>query len=187
MSLLLIVAALPLAGAFFVRWWLGLRVLETTGIRACRCDLDRWMPSPVDSGSVHRADGTAADFGRELRIKALASWREQEPKAASSRESARRFGVAVPPLSAVVAVFAVLVGKIPVLGAIAVVLLITAVAAAFGLLSLPPELQAITHAAKRMRKDRCFPDRDDEEAVIACAVAIAWSESLPPVLRMIQK
>lgn len=187
MSLLLVVALLPLAGALFIRWWFGLRVLETTGARDCRCDLSHWLPSPADAALVHRADGSAADFGRELRNKALVSWREQNPKAVKARESALRFGVAVPPLSAIVAVFAVLVGKIPVLGAIGLLLLITAIAAAFSLLSLPPELQAITEAAKRMRKDRSFPIRDDEEAVIACAVAHAWSESLPPLLRLIQK
>lgn len=132
---------------------------------------------------IQRADGSALEFGGQLRDKALATWREHEPKAAAARENARRFGMAVPPLSVLIAVFAVLVGKIPVLGAIAIFLGATALAAVVGLMSLPGELAAIQREAKKARDKRAFPDDDDELAIIRCAKATAWDRAIPPILR----
>lgn len=185
--LILLLSLFPIAIALIARWWFGLRVLAGAGARNCRCDLARWLPAPGDESVIHRAEKSAAEFGRELRIKALTEWREQDPKAAAARESTRRFGIAVPPLSGVVAVFAVLVGKIPVIGAIAVVLGASALAAAFGLLSLAPELRAIARSARKLKQERIFPAGDEEEAVIQCAIAEAWIECPPPILRWLQR
>lgn len=185
--LLLILSALPLAAAMILRWWFGVRILAQLGPRPCRCDLGRWMPAPDDSAIIHRAEESADEFGRQLRLKALAEWRVLDPKAAASRESARRFGMAVPPLSGLVAVFAALLAKIPIFGAVAILLATTALATAVGLLSLAPELRAIARAAQTLRKNRSFTQSEDEEAVVACAVAHAWKETLPPILRLIQR
>ena len=124
--LLFIFSAIPIVAALVVRWYFGLRILADEGNRPCRCDLATWMPLPEDSAVIHRAEESAAEFGRQLRLKALAEWREQDPKAAAARENSRRFGMAVPPLSGVIAVFAVLVAKIPIMGGISCVLAATA-------------------------------------------------------------
>lgn len=184
--LLLILSLLPLAAALGARWWFALRVLRGEGRRACRCDLGRWF-APGAADVIRRSEASAAEFGGELRDRALAVWKDENPKAAASREGARRFGMAVPPLSILVAVFAVLVGKLPVLGAIAIFLAACALAAVFGLMSLPAELSAISRAAKRARDARAFPDGDDEMAVIRCAQATAWDLAIPPVLRWVGK
>ena len=185
--ILFLFSALPIAAALIARWMFGLRVLAETGSRPCRCDLGTWLPAPDDSTVIHRADESAAEFGRQLRLKALAEWRERDPKAANSRENSRRFGLAVPPLSGIIAVFAVLVAKIPLIGGISVLLAATALATALGLLSLGPELNAITLAAKKLRAAKSFPRRDDKDAVIRCAVAHAWMKTLPPILARMQR
>lgn len=185
-KLLLLFSIIPIAAALIARWWFGLRVLSADGLRPCRCDLGTWMPSPDDQAVIHRSEESAAEFGRQLRLKALAEWRERDPRAAVSRENAKRFGMAVPPLSGIVAILAVVVARIPVMGAISVVFAATALACVFGLLSLAPELLAITQASKKLREAKSFPRRDDEEAVIRCAVAHAWKESLPPILAKLQ-
>lgn len=185
--LILMLSLLPIAAAMIARWWFGLRVLAAEGKQTCRCDLARWMPAPGDTALTHRAEKSAEEFGRELRLKSLAEWREETPKAAAAREGTRRFGRAVPPLSAMVAVFALLVGKVPLAGVLAIVVGACAVAAALGLLSLPPELQAIARGAGRMKQKKGFPARDDEENVIRCAIAHAWNEAVPPVLRWLQR
>ena len=95
--------------------------------------------------------------------------------------------MAVPPLSGIIAIFAILVAKIPIIGAVSVLLAATALASALGLLSLGPELQAITRSARKLRDDKGFPNRVDEEAVIRCALAHAWKESLPPILGLLQR
>lgn len=184
---LLLISVVPIVIALAARWWFGMRVLAGLGGRICRCDLDRWLPAPSDGAVVHRAEETAAEFGKQLREKALAEWREHDPKAVKSRESGKRFGMAVPPLAGIVAVMAVFVAKIPVLGAIAATLAATAIAALIGVLSITPELAALTRAAKRLRESKSFPSRDDEEAVIRCALALAWKETLPPILAAFQR
>jgi hypothetical protein len=184
---ILLLSLLPIAAAMIARWWFGLRVLADDGKQNCRCDLAQWMPPPGDEAVIHRAEKSAAEFGRELRLKALAEWREHDPKAAAAREGTRRFGRAVPPLSVMVAVFALLVGKIPLAGVMAIVACACAVAAALGLLTLPQELQAIARSAHNMRQQKSFPKEDDEESVIRCAIAHAWDETVPPVLRWLHR
>jgi hypothetical protein len=185
--LILFLSLFPIAIALIARWWFGLRVLMTDGRRPCRCDLSNWLPPPGDTALVHRAENSAAEFGRQLRLKALAEWRAEEPKAAGSRDKATRFGLAVPALSGIAAVFAVVVGKIPILGAVAIVLAATAVSAALALLALPPERTAISRSARKMRGARSFPRSEDEEAVVRCAIAHAWEAALPPILRWAHK
>jgi hypothetical protein len=184
--LLLLLSILPIVATLVARWWFGIRVLATAGKHACRCDLAHWMPAPGDAAVVHRAEKSAAEFGHELRLKALADWRDQDPKAAASREGTRRFGKVAPALSMMIAVFALLVHKVPLTGAVAIVALAIAFTAVLGLLSLPTELQAITRTAKGLRKQASFPSRDDEETVIRCALAHAWADSPPAIFRWFQ-
>ena len=184
---ILFISLFPIAIALAARWWFGMRILAGEGGRACRCDLKRWLPTPGDEAVVHRAEASAETFGSQLRIKALAEWSESDPKAAASRENTRRFGLAVPPFSGIIAVFAVLVGKVPVMGAIAILLGATALAAVMGLLTLPAELAAINRTARKARENGHFPSRDDEDAVIRCASAHAWDLALPPILRWLHR
>jgi len=185
--LLFLFSILPIAAALGARWFFGMRVLAEDGARPCRCDLGTWMPLPDDKAVIHRAEESAAEFGRQLRLKAMAEWRASDPQAAAARESSRRFGMAVPPLSGIVAVFALIVAKIPVMGLLAIVLAATALASVLGVLSMAPELAAITRAARKLREAKSFPRRDDEDAVIRCAVAHAWKETLPPILGLLQR
>ncbi|MEI7957186.1 MAG: hypothetical protein WCJ66_18640, partial [Verrucomicrobiota bacterium] len=112
-------------------------------------------------------------------------WQRDDPKRAAARESSRRFGLAVPPFSAMVAVFAMILAKIPVVGAIAIFIAATALATAFGLLTLGEELRAISRVARALRESRAFIRSDDEDAVIQAAIARAWFETLPRVLQML--
>ena len=184
---ILILSFLPILLALAARWWFGQRVLVREGGRSCRVDLGRWKPHAEAAAAVEREEGSAHDFGWRLRRSALAEWRERDPRAASRRESARRFGMAVPPLSVVVSAFAVLVGKLTVMGAFAMIFAATAFAAFYGMLALGRELSAIAASAGELRATRAFRRSDDESAVIRCATAHAWNEALPPVLRWLVK
>lgn len=185
--LLLFFSLLPLALALIARWWFGARVLASYGKRMCRCDLRLWTPAHDEKTSVHRAEDTAAEFGNQLRRKALHEWQERDPKSANSREHSRRFGIAVPPLGGVVAVLAVIAGKIPVLGAFAIFVAALALSAVLGILALPPELITIARTTKRIREQCAFSSSDDIDAIARCASALAWEQALPPILRMLQK
>ncbi|MEY5019320.1 MAG: hypothetical protein RLZ22_408 [Verrucomicrobiota bacterium] len=187
LRLLLFFSLFSLALALIARWWFGARVLDSYGKRMCRCDLKLWTPAPHDAASVHRAEASAEEFGNQLRQKALQEWRQTDPKSANAREQSRRFGVAAPPLGGVVAVLAVIAGKIPVLGAFAIFIVAVALSAVLGILALPPELTAIARTSKRIRDQRAFPSSEDSEAIVRCASAHAWEQALPPVLRMLKK
>lgn len=180
--LLLIFSVLPIVVAMAARWWFGLRVLSEEGRRMCRCNAEK-CPWPLDDAT----EKSAGEFGRKLRLQALAEWSERDPKAANSRENSRRFGMAVPPMSGIIAIFALIVAKVGIYAAFTIFASATAISCAFGLLSLAPELRAIAFMAKKIRNDRSFPRSEDEDAVVNCAIAHAWKETLPPVLALIQK
>ncbi|WAC18250.1 hypothetical protein OVA24_13490 [Luteolibacter sp. SL250] len=182
--LIFIISILPIVAAIVARWYFGLRVLSKDGRQPCTVDPIRWQVYLGDKPALETPSAPAVELGKVLRLAALEDWKTREPKKAASRESARKFGLAVPPLALVIAVFALLVAKIPFLGAVAILFASTALSAAFGLLSLGGELRAIAVTTRKLRESRSFMRRDDEEAVASCAVAHAWSESIPPILRV---
>ena len=185
--LLTFLAALPIVAALIARWWFGMRILATEGQRRCKCDIVLWEKA---FGAEHLPPSSEADaylYAELLRKSAIADWFTRDSKAASSREGARRFGMAVPPLSVMVAILAVIVGKIPVTGAIAIFLLAIAFSVIISYLSIAPELKAMLVTSRRLRDMRVFFRRDDEDAVIATVTAIVWKEAAPPIFKLIQR
>ena len=168
-----------LAAALLLRGWFGKRALVAFGGRHCNADPERWQSW---AGETLPEKGDAATLGRELRRVALRRWSDQDPKAARAREAARRFGFAVPPLTIVVLVFAMISVKLPLFGALAIALGAIALSTAVGLLSIGVELRAVGRAVGEVRGLRLFRRADDEEAVVACAEAAVWMAALPPIL-----
>lgn len=184
---LILIAALPIIAAFVARWWLGLRILSSTGRRQCSCDLALWEKAFGAENPPPSKSGDAVLFAGALRKIALADWKTREPKAAASREGVRRFGMAVPPLSLMIVVLGIIVGRVPAIWAIPVFLLAIAFAVIVSYLSVAPELKAMLLASRRLRDSGVFHRRDDEDAVIAATTALAWKESAPPVFNLIQR
>ncbi len=187
LRLLIILAALPILAAFVARWWFGVRLLSSVGLRQCSCKLARWEETFGADSLPPSESGDARIFAAHLRKAALEDWKIRDPKAAAAREATRRFGMAVPPLSLMVAILAIIVGKIPAAAAIAVFLLAIAFSVIISYLSISPELKAILAASRRLRDRGIFHRRDDEDAVIQAAAAIAWKEGAPPVFNLIQR
>lgn len=185
--LLILLAALPVVAAFLARWWFGMRILASAGRRQCSCNLDRWEKTFGSASLPPSEKGDAGIFAAKLRESALADWKTRNPKAAASREGARRFGMAVPPLSLMIAILAIIVGKIPIAGAIAIFLLAIAFSVIISYLSIAPELNAILLTSRRLRDSGVFRRRDDEDAVIEAARALVWKEAAPPVFNLIQR
>ena len=186
--LILFLSLFPIAIALVARWWFGARVLAARARAPAAAISAAGCPRPAMTALIHRAEESAGEFGRQLRLKALAEWQATDPKAARSRENTRRFGLAVPPLSGVVAVFAVLVGKIPVMGAVTLFCSEPPrLSALLGLLSLPPELAPSPAPPAEPATTKVSRISDDEEAVIRCAIAHAWDAALPPVMRGFHK
>lgn len=187
LRLLILLAALPIIAAFIARWWLGLRVLSSAGRQQCSCDLALWEKTFGAENLPPSNSGDAKIFAATLRKSALTDWKTREPKSAASREGVRRFGMAVPPLSLLIVILGILVGRVPVVWAIPVFLTAIAVAIIFSYLSIAPELNAMLVASRRLRASAVFHRRDEEDAVIAATKALVWKEATPPILNLIQR
>jgi len=185
--LLILLAVLPIVAGFVARWWFGMRILSTAGRRQCTCDLSRWENAFGAENLPPSKEGDARIFAELLRKAALADWKTRDPKAAASREAARRFGMAVPPLSLMIAILAMLAFKVQFGWVLAIFLLAIAFSVIISYLSISPELNAILTAARRLRDTGAFHRRDDEDAVIQAAAALAWKEGAPPVFNLIQR
>jgi len=179
---LFLISALLLAAAVLARGWFGKRVLAADGARPCRANPERWREL---AGGESPGEATAEIYGRLLWQAALARWRREDPRAARAREAAKRFGLAVPPLTLVILVFAVALAKLPLFGALAIALGMTALATLAGLVSIGSELAAVARFAREVRARHAFARLEDEHAAVACAEATVWLETLPPVLRWI--
>lgn len=127
---------------------------------------------------------TYADLFRKT---ALADWRVRDKKTAISREGTRRFGMAVPPLTAMIVILGIMVGRITPTYAIAIFLLAAAFSAIIAYLSIAPEIQALLITSRRLRSSGIFHRRDDEDAVIEAAIALTWKEAAPPIFNLIQR
>lgn len=184
---LIILAILPIIVAFGARWWFGMRILSSSAKRQCRCDLEKWNKAFGNKNLPVEKETDAASYARLLRKSALEDWKTREPKAAATREGTRRFGMAVPPFAAMIAILGMLVGRIPFIGVIAIFLFAIAFAVIVSYLSIAPELKAMLTTARRLRDTGVFYRRDDEDAVIASITALTWKESAPPVFNLLQR
>ncbi|TAG11739.1 MAG: hypothetical protein EAZ42_00040 [Verrucomicrobia bacterium] len=187
MKLILLASLLILIAAFLLRWWYGRRVLAIWGNHPCRCNLQKWLPPADDTRTVHRAEGTAGEFARELHGKAITDWKKDRSRASKGRENARRFTNLIPPLCMALAVLIVFTGRMPIMGVIAVGAAMTALGLFMSILSLPSELQAIRQEINTLREQKCFPNREDESAIIRCAMAYPWLDLLPAWLKWISR
>ncbi len=184
---LIILAIVPIILGLGARWWFGIRILSSSAKRQCRCDLEKWNKAFGDKNLPVEKENNATFYARLLRKAALEDWKTSNPKAAASREGARRFGMAVPPLAAMVAILGMIVGRIPFTGVLAIFLTAIAFSVIVTFLSIAPELKAILTTSRRLRATGVFYRRDDEDAVIEATTALAWKESAPPVFNLIQR
>lgn len=185
--LLIILAALPILTTLLLRWWFGIRILTTTGTHPCSCNLGKWEETFGKNTTPPSATADARTHATFLHKAALADWKTRDPKALATREGVRRFGMAVPPLCAMVAILAVIVMRLTPIMAITAFLLAIAIAATFAYLSLAPELRAIALTSRRLRATRIYPRREDQDTVILATIALAWKQAAPPIFNLIQR
>ena len=185
--LLILIAVIPIVITLAARWWFGLRLLKSYTENSCKCDLEIWKQTFGEQNLPTSSTGTQMMFAESLRKTALDDWRARDKKAATSREGTRRFGMAVPPLTAMIVILGIMVGRVTPSYGIAIFLLATALSAIFCYLTIATEINAILTTARRLRESGIFHRRDDEDAVIQAAIALSWKESAPPIFNLIQR
>lgn len=185
--LLILIARLPILITLAVRWWFGLRLLKSNSEHTCGCDLERWKQTFGESNLPASSSGDPIAYAELFRKAALADWRVRDKKSAISREGTRRFGMAVPPLTAMIVILGIMVSRITTSYAIAIFLLATAFSAVIAYLGIAAEINALLISSRRLRESGIFHRRDDEDAVIQAAVALTWKEAAPPIFNLIQR
>lgn len=107
---------------------------------------------------------------------------DREPELVARRSWALRFGHVFPIFTAIVTVFALVVGKVPAFWGLSVVLGSFGIAACSQVLALACERRAATLASVIIEKKRIFSRLSEEEAVIAATRALAWRAIVPGIL-----
>ena len=186
-NLLILIAIIPILITLAVRWWFGLRLLKSSAELSCNCDLEKWKKTFGEKNLPTSSSGNVITYAELFRKAALADWRERDKKSAISREGTRRFGMAVPPLTAMIVILGAIVGRPPFKIAIAIFLLATAFSAVLAYLSIATEINALLISSRRLRESGIFHRRDDEDAVIQAAIALTWKEAAPPIFNLIQR
>lgn len=205
--LLLLISLLPLLAALILRKLYADRILKESRIIDLGRDGSSLARSMLDSmgqestelrlskgewaGAAATGDGwlslpsqTAlgthvADHGQVALRVGLYFLSLKDPAAVARRRWALRFGHVFPIFTVVVCVFALLVGKLPVLWLLSIVMASLGLAAGAQLLTLTTNLQASAIAAVILEKKRIFPRSSDEENVVAAARAWAWHAIVP--------
>lgn len=107
---------------------------------------------------------------------------QREPALAAKRTWALRFGHVFPVFTAIVLVFAILVGKLPVLLALSILAASLGLATCAQTLALACELRAANLATAVLEKKRILPRLADEERVTTATRAQAWRAIVPGLL-----
>ena len=180
-KLLFVFSLIPIAAALISRWYFGTRILMSRGKRACTVDRIRWETYLGKAAPLEVEEAPAMELGKLLRIIALADWKARDPKRASVRDKARKFGMAVPPLGLIIAVF--IIFRMGAYAGLAVFVSAIALSILTAYVSIGTELTVVALMNRRLRESRSFPRRDDEDAVADSATAHVWLEATPPILR----
>lgn len=137
-----------------------------------------WLSLP----SKTALGNSVADHGQVALRVGLYFLSLKDPAAVARRRWALRFGHVFPIFTAVVCVFALLVGKLPMLWLVSIVMGSLGLAACAQLLTLAANLQASAMAAVILEKKRILPRSSDEENVVAAARAWAWHAIVPGMI-----
>ena len=125
---------------------------------------------------------SVADHGQVVLRVGLYFLALRDPKSVARRRWALRFGHAFPIFTLVVCVFALLVGKLPVMWVFSIAIASLGIAACAQILTLTTNLQASAMAAIVLEKKRIYPRLSDEELVVASTRAWAWHSIVPGLI-----
>jgi len=136
---------------------------------------DGWLalPAKVAQGA------SAADAGMAALRVGLYLLSQRNPAAVARRQWALRFGHVFPVFTLVVCVFAMLVGKLPLLWALSILFASLGIACCAQALAVAADRQAAVLAVVLLEKKRVLHRLTEEEAVVAATRAWAWRDAVP--------
>lgn len=178
-KIVIILALIPLVGAWLARHWFwtrasrqGLRRDCGTSVRELRERLG--LPPGTKGKETH-----AAALGNALRECGLRLMEQEGSKLARARVTGAYLTLAMPALAGVIAFFAILSKRVPAGWAIAGALALVALWTFQRLTGMAIEWRAVARGTEILKATRALKRADDEEEVIRCAKASVWSTVWP--------
>ena len=178
-KLVILLALLPLAGAWFGRHWFWSRVRLEGMRRDCEIsvkDLRQRMGLPPGRRGT---ETHAAALGNAVRECGLALLEREGDIVAKSRVKGSFLTRALPALVGIIAVFAILSKRVPAGWAVAGAMGVLGLWTMLRLTGMAVEWRAVARGTEVLKSTRPLKRMNDEEEVIRCAKASVWSTVWP--------
>ena len=174
-KILIFFGFLPVLGFWLARYFLYQKTLAAVGGSDCRISTEELAKKVGYDGKVPRALQGKRSAAALAEIAILAAYRElrtEHEKLVAMRMRADSFAQIIAPLSLLVAVFAIIVGKQALICLTAVVI-VNAAAALMKFSTRAIAVHAAAVAGELVRRAR-IPRQSDESLIITCTRAIQW-------------
>ena len=179
-KLVIILALLPLVGAWLARHWFWTRASLQGLRRDCGITVREFRERLGLPPGRRGTESHAAALGNALRECGLALLESEGSKLAKARVTGGHITRVLPALAGVGVVLGVLSHRIPnVWAALAVALAIMAAWTLKRLTGMAIEWRAVARGSEVLKAARALKRADDEEEVIRCAKASVWSTVWP--------
>ena len=178
-KLVIILALIPLLGAWLARQWFWTRVRLEGLRRDCGTSVADFRQRLGLPPGRRAAATDAAALGNALRECGLALLEKEGHPLAKARLTGALVTRALPALVGVITVFAVLSQRVTGGWALAGALGAMAAWTLLRLGGMAVEWRAVARGAEALRQSRALKRADDEEEVVRCAKASVWSTVWP--------
>lgn len=174
-SILIIIGIIPVAAYWAGRYFIYQKTTLALGQHDCRIsteDLAQRMGLVQKIPRSLRGKRHSSALAEIVMLAGLAVLKRDHLKAVSMRERADLFALAIAPLSLLVAVFAIFVGKSIIISLVCVVI-VNAIAALMKFTSMTIAKHAAVVGTKLLQEAR-IPRISDEQLIENCVKVLAW-------------
>ncbi|TAE75635.1 MAG: hypothetical protein EAZ65_00295 [Verrucomicrobia bacterium] len=172
---IIILALIPLLGAWLARHWFWTRIqLQGRRLDCGTCVSDFRQRLGLPPGKRGTATD-AASLGNALRECGLALLDNEGDRPAKARLKGAQVARVMPTLLSTIGIFAMVSQRVPSGWAIAGMLLAAAAYTLVRLSGLAIEWRAVARGTEALRETRALKRADDEEEVVRCAKASVWN------------
>ncbi len=178
-KLVILLALLPLIGAWLGRHWFWTRVRLEGTRRDCGISVKELRQRLGLPPGRRGSESHAAALGNALRECGLALLEQEGDALAKARVKGSFLTRALPALVAIVAVFAIFSKRVPAGWAIAGALSVLGFWTLLRLTGMAVEWRAVARGAEVMKASRPLKRMSDEEEVLRCAKASVWNTVWP--------
>jgi Zn-dependent membrane protease YugP len=174
-KLIILLGLLPIAAYWVSRYFFYQKAQRSLGETDCRLSTEDYAKKLSYEGKLSRGmqgKRTAAALAEVALTVAYEQLKTDHPQPVKMRKRADQWAQIVAPMSLLIAVFAIVVGR-PVLICIAAVVVVNAMVAVMKFTTRAVAAHAASRAVESLRKAR-IPRQEDETAVELCIRSLTW-------------